>query len=200
MPIIHAKDGKCQYDCLHRDKRFARWIEVPLVITSWEIWRKLQAVTSQCLNCIASKRNHYKIHNNIWRLGNLDETKKINLMDPNNVATTHGETTPPNLQLSKQNTTLLLGAEVPQKGTKAKGKKIKEEVIIPYINKRKITLHHFQTPTGDDGINYKRKKVNQADVCEAKRVKMKRLFPQEENLTRSPTEASSKLSTKPNHL
>ena len=49
--------------------------------------------------------------------------------------------------------------------------------MIPNTNKRKITPNHFQMPTRDDGINYKRKKVNPADLCKAKRVKMKQLFP-----------------------
>ena len=173
MPLIHAKDGKCQRDYLHRDESIARRIGVPSVTTSWESWRKLHAVTVQCSHLIMSKRNYYKIHNNRWRLSNLDETKKIHLMDPNNVATTHRETRLSNFLLSKQNTTLLLWAEVPQKGTKAKGKKVRQEVMIPNTNKRKIAPNHFKTPTGDNGINYKRKKVNPADICEAKRAKMK---------------------------
>ena len=71
--------------------------------------------------------------------------------------------------------------------------------MIPKTNKRNIAPNHFQMPTRDNGINYKRKKVNPADICEAKRVQRKQLFPQEENLTRSPTQASRELSTKPNH-
>ena len=142
MPLIHSKDGKCPYDCLHGDRRFARWICVPSMTTSWGSSRKLHAVTGQCSHSIGSKQNHYKMHNNRWRLRNLNKTKK-NLMDLNNRATAYGETRLPNLQLSKQNTTLLLGAEVPQKGTKAKGKKIREEVMIPNTNKKKITPNNF---------------------------------------------------------
>ena len=86
MPLIHAKDGKCQRDYLHRDESIARRIGVPSVTMSWKSWRKLHAVTVQCSHLIMSKRNYYKIHNNRWRLSNLDKTKKINLMDPNNIA------------------------------------------------------------------------------------------------------------------
>ena len=45
--------------------------------------------------------------------------------------------------------------------------------MIPNTNKRKIGSNQFQMHTGNNRVNHKKKKVNQADICKAKRVKMK---------------------------
>ena len=65
--------------------------------------------------------------------------EKINPLDPNNGQTAYGEARPPNIQLSKQNTSLLLGVEVSLKDTKTSG-----EIMIPSSNKRETTSNEIK--------------------------------------------------------
>ena len=79
------------------------------------------------------------MYNNRWRLCNLNKMEKINPLDPNNGQPAYGEARPPNIQLSKQNTSLLLGVEVSLKDTKTSG-----EIMIPSSNKRETTSNEIK--------------------------------------------------------